>query len=279
MTHIVCDIGGTKTRIAKKDGDSFFEPVIIETPKDYSDALKVITDEIKKVGRESISKIIMGLPGILNKEKTGLYNSTNLGKWVGKNIKSDLIEKTGAREVVLENDTALVGLGEAVYGAGKGNSIVAYVTVSTGVGGVRIVNGGIDVARYGFEPGHQIIDADGSLCPECHLVSHVGVGHLDNMVSGKAMQEKTGKSPKENSGEAIWNAYARHLAVGLHNTIVHWSPDVVVLGGSMIVGDPAIDVQKVTQNLEELLHLYPEIPVIKKAELGDFGGLYGGLEM
>ena len=66
----------------------------------------------------------------------------------------------------LANDSDLDGLGEATVGAGKGFNIVAYITVSTGIGGVRIVGGKIDVSTYGFEPGHQIIDADGSIYSE-----------------------------------------------------------------------------------------------------------------
>jgi glucokinase len=53
------------------------------------------------------------------------------------------------------------GLGEAVFGAGKGREIVVYMTISTGVGGARIVGGKIDASAMGFEPGHQIIDACG----------------------------------------------------------------------------------------------------------------------
>ena len=34
----------------------------------------------------------------------------------------------------------MVGLGEAVHGAGRGNCIVMYMTISTGVGGARIVH-------------------------------------------------------------------------------------------------------------------------------------------
>jgi predicted NBD/HSP70 family sugar kinase len=34
---------------------------------------------------------------------------------------------------------------------GKGPAIIAYITISTGVNGVRIVDGEIDRATYGFE--------------------------------------------------------------------------------------------------------------------------------
>jgi len=78
--------------------------------------------------------------------------------------------------------------------------------------------------------------------------------------------------------ESLWNEeLPRWLAYGLTNTILHWSPNAVVLGGSMIVGDPAISVDAVRKNIEECLTIFPELPTIKKAELEDFGGLYGAL--
>jgi predicted NBD/HSP70 family sugar kinase len=69
---------------------------------------------------------------------------------------------------------------------------------------------------------------------------------------------------------ASWCAYM------LNNTIVHWSPQVVVLGGSMIIGDPAIPVDRIEAKLREILR-YPKMPAIKKAALGDFGGMYGAM--
>ncbi len=97
------------------------------------------------------------------------------------------------------------------------------------------------------------------------------------MISGKALQEKTGKHPREITDQKVWDEFAKILAFGLNNIIVEWSPNVVVLGGSMITGDPAIPLFKVEMHLKEILKIFPELPAIKKAELGDFGGLYGGL--
>ena len=67
------------------------------------------------------------------------------------------------------------------------------------------------------------------------------------------------------------------MAIGLNNIIVEWSPDVVVLGGSMITGDPSISIEKTENYLKEILKIFPKLPAIRKAELGDFGGLYGAL--
>ena len=88
----------------------------------------------------------------------------------------------------------------------------------------------------------------------------------------------TGKKPKEITDPAFWDDMARVLAIGINNTIVHWSPDVVVLGGSMITGEPAIPVDATERYLHDMLKVYPQLPPVKKSELGDHGGLWGALE-
>lgn len=77
--------------------------------------------------------------------------------------------------------------------------------------------------------------------------------------------------------DPMWDQYAHLLAYGLNNTILHWSPNVVVLGGAMIVGDPSIPIDATRAYLENILKVFPELPDIKKAELEDFGGLYGAM--
>jgi hypothetical protein len=51
----------------------------------------------------------------------------------------------------------------------------------------------------------------------------------------------------------------------------------VVLGGSMITGNPSIPIDKTEQYLKEILKIFPQLPIMRKAELGDLGGLYGAL--
>ncbi|MCA9360901.1 ROK family protein, partial [Candidatus Kaiserbacteria bacterium] len=59
--------------------------------------------------------------------------------------------------------------------------------------------------------------------------------------------------------------------------IMYWSPDVIVLGGSMIVGDPAIMVDDIRKYTVESLDGFVESPLITKAKLGDEAGLYGAM--
>ncbi len=272
MTYILFDIGGTKTRIAVCNGDctSFEEKKVFPTPQTSQEGVTQISEVARELTEgKPITGVSGDIAGILSGKDRTLMRSPNLSGWVGVPIKT-LLEEAFQSEVFIENDGSVVGLGEAVAGAGKGFNIVAYITVSTGVGGGRIVNGKIDEYVLGFEPGHQVIDLDQSSCTDC-----IG-SDLESMVSGSAVEKRFGKKPYEiPQGDGLWEELAAWLAYGLNNTIVHWSPDVVVLGGSMIVGDPAIPISAIERNLEKVLKIFPKLPQIKKASLGDIGGLHG----
>lgn len=233
------------------DGEIFENPKVFETPKSYEEIFNLFVETAKQLSGGREIKMIAG----------GM--SRSIPSLTDEKFKNDLIKEFGVT-VFIENDAAIVGLGEAAWGAGRGFEIVAYITVSTGVGGAKIVNGKIDEHAIGFEPGNQIVDMNSGKT-------------LEYMISGKALKEKTGKNPKEITDPAVWDEHAKILAVGLNNIIVEWSPNCVVLGGSMITGNPGISVEKTAEYLKEILKIYPELPVIRKAELGDFGGLYGAL--
>ena len=251
---ILFDIGGTKMRIAvSKNGRVFGKPIILSTPKKYKDGIRVLKDNIKILAKgRKIFAISGGAPS----------RSPALLDWHNNSLIKDL-EKYFSAPVYIENDSALVGLGEAVYGAGKGEKIVAYITVSTGVGGVRIVDGCIDKKAIGFEIGKQIIDAPKT---------------LEQLISGSSLQKRFGKKPYEVYDKKVWDELAKWLAYGLNNIIVHWSPDVVVVGGPMVVGNPKISLNKSIKYLKKIFIAFPKIPKIKEAKLKDIGGLYGAME-
>lgn len=256
-----------------KNGKIFDEPKIVPTPKDFKEGVSVFKKlAFELANKEKIEATAGGIAGPLNKERTELVNSPNIPGWIGKSIKEEFSKAIGA-EVFIENDADVVGLGEAVFGAGKGYHIVAYLTISTGVGGGRIVGGRIDENALGFEPGHQIIDPGGTMCPSCNAP-----GHLEGYISGTAIEKKYGKKPYEITDDKIWDETAHFLAIGLNNTIVHWSPDIVVLGGSMMK-EIGIPIERVRHHLKNLLRIFPELPRIEKAKLKDVGGLYGAMAL
>ncbi len=269
--YILFDIGGTNMRIAiTHDGKSFGDPVVIPTPKMFEEGMELFAQHVVAlVHGEKIEGAVGGIAGTLTQDKGTLIASPNLSGWVGNPLRGKLQDILGA-PVYIENDAAMVGLGEATYGAGRGFDIVAYITISTGVGGARIVNGEIDESSNGFEPGHQIIDPDNSLCPECDS------NDLESYISGTAIIKRYGVKPYEITDPQVWDTLAKFLAYGLNNTIAYWSPHVIVLGGSMMkkIGIP---VEGVKKHLREIFRIMPDTSQVVKATLGDLGGLWGAL--
>jgi predicted NBD/HSP70 family sugar kinase len=262
--YIVADIGATKTRIAGSDDlVSFTEPVIHTTPERYVDGLALFVETAKTIADGRIEHAVAGIPSVLSPDKRVPLNTIH-PDWRGKPFADDA-ERALDTRLSLENDTALVGLGEAVAGAGKDASIVAYVTVSTGVNGVRVVDGRIDRSAFGFEIGGQYVS------------SGEGAEDLEGMISGSALAARFGKHPRELGKDSpVWEELAHTFAFGLNNTILHWSPERVVLGGSMF-NDIGIPIERVIFHLKRIMKKFPTLPDIVHSKLGDLGGLHGGL--
>jgi predicted NBD/HSP70 family sugar kinase len=271
--YLLFDIGATKTRLGVSlDGKEVSQNKISPTPEKFDDAMAVFeTLTCELIRGKSIEKSAGGIRGVLNKEKDSLEKDTLLGDWVGKPLGKKISEITGS-EVFLENDTAMCGLGEANYGAGINFGIVAYLTVSSGVGGVRIVKGEIDENFLGFEPGHQIIDVDASIFPQ----SEKEFLELEDCVSGRALESRYNKDPRDIKEISAWKEIEKLLSIGITNTILHWTPNVVVLGGG-VAQDDQMSIDRIRGYIEKYLKVFPQKPEIKKGELKDLAGLYGSL--
>jgi predicted NBD/HSP70 family sugar kinase len=272
--YILFDIGATKMRIARAANlTSFDTPVILDTPPAFDDGMRLFAETAKRLaGDEKIIAIAGGITGSLSADKRMVEVSPHLPGWAHSAVAARLEDALGAK-VYMENDSAIVGLGEVHAGAGKGYPICAYITVSTGVGGARFVDGLLDRKAVGFEPGQIIIDADGNMCPQCEKP-----GTIEHYVSGTAVEKRFGKKPYEIPQDSpLWNELAEWLSIGLSNIIMTWSPDAVVLGGSMMVGDPAISTAVVRDMLGKNIEIFRKLPEIKRAELGAIGGIHGAL--
>lgn len=267
---LLLDIGATNIRLSVSvDGKNIVSPQIFPTPQDFNQGMKQIqTVAAQLTGGQKVTAICGGIPGPLNKQKSYVANFPNIIDWDNKPLKETLKQLFNA-PVLLENDASLVGLGEAIFGVGQGKKIVAYITVSTGTGGVRVVDGKIDRNFNGFEIGHQIIVPGGNICG-CQ-----GLGHLEAYTSGSAIEKIYRQKPENIKDPKIWDEIAKYLSIGINNTIVYWSPEIIILGGGVMKSLP---LERVKFHLQEMFTIYPNFPPVEKAALGDNGGLYGGLE-
>lgn len=270
----VFDIGGTKTRVGVSTDLTTVDSVEkFDTSFRYREGMERILRTIETLAPKGVTAIAGCIRGPLNHERTGIVSEIKLTDWVGRTILGDIAAHFSV-PVFLENDSALAGLGEATRGAGKGYPIVAYHTVSTGVGGARYIHGVLDMVSIGFEPGHQILDIDRTVLGKPITPT------LENLVSGTALEKRRGVKPYEiDQSDHVWDELAEYLAAGLKNTIVYWSPSIIVLGGSMIVGDPRIPLASIKTATERVLEGLLPCPPIVDAALKDDAGLHGALTL
>ncbi|MBI4064813.1 ROK family protein [Candidatus Gottesmanbacteria bacterium] len=271
--NIIFDIGGTNIRAGafSNDGKLLAKRMVpaLQAYKDGIERIALLTDELSPDGAPD--KIAIVIAGVFDQPKQTILVSPNLSGWEGKPIVRDVSERLKA-PVLLANDAVAAALGEARFGAGKRSRIVAFLTISTGIGGAKIVDGKLDANVWGFEPGNQIINMD-----EAQMVRNFGRGTWESYASGTAFEHRYGISPKDCVVPKIWEDFTGHLAVGITNVIVLWSPDIVVLGGGVAKSSRKF-LPFLQQQLEELV-VFPQKPSVVIGTLGDEAGLYGGMTL
>ncbi len=255
--YLLFDVGGTHTRVAMSMGAELGKVERFETDPSEAGVGRLV-DELRGLCRgERLQAVIGGLPGHL--EAGGrLRHAPNLPGWLGRKVAGELESALDA-PVVIENDAAMAGLGEAVYGAGRGKSRILYLTVSTGVNASRIIGGEIDEATRGVEIGEMMIADDAGRRVR-----------LEQLLGGAAMQRRYGRPPAEIDDKTVWETEAHYVGIALAELARRWRPELAVLGGAMMRDIPMPKVR-------QLLAAAGQSLAVKPAALGDLGGLYGAL--
>lgn len=264
--YFLIDIGASNMRLASsKDLKNLEDIIIIPTPRRFKDGLAQIKKAKQKLfGNQPIAVTAIGIAGMLNYNKTKLISTGGLKDWVGKDLYHALKNIVRTR-ILIENDAALAGLGEAVFGAGKNHSIVGYLTLSTGVGGTRIVNQKIDANAFGFEPKHQLVKSGSDLVP------------WGEKIEGRAILKQMGRPPEQIESLNFWRKYEESLVPGINNMIILWSVDILVIGGG--VGENEISITNVNKLVQRALSWLPKKPRVVKAKLDSLNVLCGGMAL
>jgi glucokinase len=267
---ISIDLGGTSTRVASSYNLKDLSRIEkFATNRDIFKERALIKNAIDIVAAGlPIECICVGAPGIVDamtKQYIKLPNYSILDGEPFGYLLDDVYRDT---PLVVSNDAALAGLAEAVYGEGKSYNIIAYITLSTGVGGVRIQDQSIDAFRSFWEPGHQIIVENGRLHERCGQR-----GCLEAYASGTAFEEIYKMKPEDCSDPKIWEEYATHLATGLLNVIAMWNPGVIIFGGNI---SNKFDSFLPPLKAEFDKQTFFAIPDLKLSTFRDNAGLLGG---
>ncbi len=259
MNGIVFDIGGTHLRIARAESGALRDMERVDTPKDPHAAVEAFAAYCETHELEAGSVAAGGFAGMVRDGV--ILEAPNLPGWDGFDLAAALRERCGFSIARLFNDAEVAGVGEALLGAGNGYRVVGYITVSTGIGGALIIDGAPAPHGIGYEPGHQIIDLE---------TMHT----LEGLAGGMSLKKEFGAPPEELPRD-ILASRARALAAGLYNVIRIWSPEVLVLGGSLMNDETGYPLDLVKKDLESLPVKLPPLPPIVHSALGDEAGLRG----
>lgn len=269
--YISIDLGRSTTRIASTlDLKSILKIVKFKTESDVNLQRTNIFKSFDEVaGDAEIDAISFGFPGITDKFKKVFEKSANYPQIEGLDIRNFFPEKLTQSKILVENDAALGALGEAYFGSGKDKESVAYITLSTGVGGAFVRKYENEYLLINAEPGHQIINIDDSISDGTGIK-----GTLESYCSGSYFRKRFGSTPDITAGAENWKKYSYYLSAGIINIISMWNPEVVVLGGGLSIHNFDNFYKYLADEIKK--QTFFAIPQIRKSELGDDSGIYGG---
>lgn len=259
--YLVFDVGATHTRIAVAHKGKL-GPVHRFDTHELREGYEEFVRRLRSVcGDTKLTAIAGDVPGSF--DATGkLVQARNLSSWVGINPKKDLAERFNC-PVTIVNDAVLCAIGESHYGAGSPKGEMAYVTVSTGVNGVRILNGRPDQTIPEYNLGWQIVSGGPKQA-----------AGLEDLIGGGAIEQRMGIRPSQIHDEKFWHQTAGYLARALFNMRLYWNPSVIVLGGRMMKDIP---LEALHRQFEDLPDVFREPLRVRRSALGDDAGLWGAL--
>jgi glucokinase len=247
----------------------------------------------------------VGFGGRVDAERGLVLRSHHVPGWDGFPLKDELERRLGV-PVVVDNDANAAALGEALFGAGRGQRHVLYVNLGTGIGGGLVLNGALYHGAHGLagEIGHVTVDPDG---PRCDCGKR---GCLEAVASGRSIARRAreiaardpahatrlialagGEVPAIDSrhvfaaareGDGLAQALVRQtgdsIGLALAGAANLLDPDIIIIGGGLAeTGDLLLDPVRAAVRR----HLLPALPVppVVPAALGYDAGVIGALAL
>ena len=255
MTIGAVDIGGTKIAVGMVDenGRVLSKMESPTDPERYADGLDRIAAMLRETAKNAgveISGIGIGSTGPVDPIAGEFGDVDFLPGWRQKKPVADL-ERIFSVCVALENDADAAALAEASWGAGRNKSRLVYVTVGTGIGGGVVLDGrlyrGVDGAHP--ELGHHVIDPSGPPCScgfrGCWEALAAGPGMAEwfrsqvpaNYPGRESVSARDICRLAQQGDELALRSVDReayYLGLGLANLINLFTPDAIVLSGSVL---------------------------------------------
>jgi glucokinase len=301
------ELGGTNARAAAVDPQGHIlavqkQPLTGRTPEVSADALALCVRQVLRTLNATVVDAQgygLALAVQIDSKNRRIIVAPNLG-WRDIDFASLLSERIGA-PVRMGNDLAVAALGEAKAGAAKGYADALLVFVGSVIGSGLILDGRPyrGARGVGGELGHIKVRPGGRQCGCGEL------GCLEAYASGISLSNRAAEAIAEgrstilaeetpkglrptaamidiaaNKGDALAvelrNDAATLIGVASANLITELNPDVMILGGGVLMGSPTL-----LRMVEEILRQnagraqMATCAVVDPA-LGDDAGVIGG---
>jgi glucokinase len=272
------DVGGTKCLgVAVDDSGKVVQQFRLPTP--HADKLcDTLLEIVTQLG--DATSLGIGVPGLISPEGV-IRASPNLVGVKELPLRQILEDRLG-KTVLVENDATCAALGEWKLGAARGATDAWVITLGTGIGGGFISGSVLQRGAHGFagEVGHMVVDPDGPLCPcgrtGCweRFASGNGLSFLANGEKGEDVLLRA----KDGAADALGvvDTFAQWVALGLVNLTNMTDPEVIVIGGGVIVSADVV-MPRISHWFGKLLYSpqHRAHPRLVAAQLGEQAGAIG----
>ena len=272
------DVGGTKCLgVAIDDSGNVVDQFRLPTP--HANALcDTLVEIVSRLGE--CSTLGIGVPGLISPE--GVIRASPNLVGVKELALRQMLEDRLGKKVLVENDATCAALGEWRSGAAQGATDAWVITLGTGIGGGFISGSVLQRGAHGFagEVGHMVVDPDGPLCPcgrnGCweRYASGNGLSYLANGEKGEDVLSRAKAGAADALG--VVDTFAKWVALGLVNLTNMTDPEVIVVGGGVIVSADVV-MPRIAHWFEQLLYSpkHRAHPRLVAAQLGEQAGAIG----
>lgn len=246
MKILAFDIGGTNIKYALCNENFVItdkHTIPTEAHKGGQNLVKKVISIIEEY--DHIDRVAISTAGQVD-SKNGIvvYSTGNIPYYTGMMVKKIIENKTGIPTFV-ENDVNAFALGEAQFGAAKGESNFLCLTYGTGIGGALYLDNKLykGMGSSAGEFGHMITHAGGKQCNcggegcyECYastsaLIKAVNKGVCADMDGFQVFAKENFQKPEIRS---VIDKWIDEIIIGLVNLIYIFNPPLIVIGGGIM---------------------------------------------
>ncbi len=285
MKILTFDIGGDFIKYGVVN-DKF---KMLETHKIPTEAQKGGQDLMERIisiieSYNGIDRVAVSTAGQVDSENgIVVYSTGKIPYYTGMMVKRLIENKTGIPTFV-ENNVNAEAMGEAIFGAAKGQNDFICLTYGNGIGGALFLNGSLykGSGSSAGELGHMITHAGGKQCNcggegcyECYasttaLVNAVNRAIKDPLDAYQIFDKTNFERPEIRSEIDKW---VDEIILGLINIIYTFNPPLIVLGGGIMNEGYIIDlIDRKIYN--RLMDNYRDVNIVR-SKLGNDAALLG----